>query len=72
MRRRPCRDGGERERDERVVAGKRQAKKPPGRLVAAHHRDRLQLGEQPALGMTDDDAWSAPSGPDRRVVLADS
>src|SRR6266540_4928874 len=47
QRRRPRRDARERERDERVVAGKRETEEPPRRLVATHHRDRLQLLEEP-------------------------
>src|SRR5262249_26758354 len=49
-RRRPGGNGGERERDECVVAGKRQAKKAPGGLVAAHHADRLQPFQEAARG----------------------
>src|SRR5437762_2702482 len=46
--RRPSRDGCERERDERVVSRERKAEEAPGRVVAAHDRDRLQLVEEPA------------------------
>ena len=48
--RRPGRDGGERDRDDHVVAGEREPEEAPGRLVAAHHRDRLQLVEEAAGG----------------------
>src|SRR5258708_29352768 len=48
--RRPGRDGGERERDDHVVAGEREPEEAPGRLVAAHHRDPLQLVEEAAGG----------------------
>src|SRR6185436_12446887 len=44
----PDRHGGERQRDQHIVAGKREAKEPPRRLVAAHDIDRLQLLEQVA------------------------
>src|SRR5262245_1601058 len=47
-RRRPRRNACERERDERVVARKRQAEKTPGGLVAAHQVDRLELVQEPA------------------------
>src|SRR5262245_54914697 len=47
-RRRPRRDGCERERDEGVVARKREAEEAPSRVVATHDRDRLQLVEEPA------------------------
>ena len=49
-RRPPGGDGREQQRDEHVVAGEREPEEAPGRLVAAHHRDRLELLEKSAGG----------------------
>src|SRR5262245_32504103 len=48
QRRRPRCNACKRERDERVVARKRQTQKTPGGLVAAHQGDRFELVEEPA------------------------
>src|SRR5262245_7236535 len=47
-RRRARRNECERERNERVVASKRETKKAPSGIVAAHHIERLELVAEPA------------------------
>jgi hypothetical protein len=47
-RRRARRDECERERNERVVASKRETEEAPGGIVAAHHIERLELVAEPA------------------------
>src|SRR5215469_11079697 len=47
-RRRPRRNRCEHERDERVVARKRETEEAPGGLIAAHHVESLELAQQPA------------------------
>ena len=44
-------DRRQRQRDQYIITGERKAEKAPGRLVAAHDMDRLQLIEQRPLAI---------------------
>src|SRR5215218_2500046 len=46
----PKRNSRQRQRDEEIIARKRQAKEAPSRLIAAHHARLVHLVDQAAAG----------------------